>query len=103
MSNADVVGHSTTTTTFPAAVASAPAGWYDIGSGRRRWFDGRGWTDHYAPMPPETTVASSRRHPADHGFHLIMTVMTLCAWLPVWALAAGWSAARRTPHRTIRL
>ncbi|GAB3134465.1 DUF2510 domain-containing protein [Marisediminicola antarctica] len=100
MSNTGVVGQATTTTF--AAVASAPAGWYDIGSGRRRWFDGRGWTDHYAPMPPETAAASSRRTPADHGFHLIMTVMTLCAWLPVWGIAAGWSAARRTPHRLIR-
>lgn len=99
MSNATVVGQATTTY---AAVASAPAGWYDIGLGRRRWFDGRKWTDHYAPMPPEAASASPRRHPADHGFHLIMTVMTLCAWLPVWALAAGWSAARRAPRRMIR-
>lgn len=99
MSNTTVVGQATTTTTS-AAVAFAPAGWYDIGSGRRRWFDGRGWTDHYAAMPPETT--SARRHPADHGFHLIMTVMTLCAWLPVWAVAAGWSAVRRAPRRMVR-
>lgn len=101
MSNTAVVDQAPTTTT-PAAVASAPAGWYDIGFGRRRWFDGRVWTDHYAPMPPETTAVSARRNPADHGFHLIMTVMTLCAWLPVWAIAAAWSAARRAPRRMIR-
>lgn len=98
MSDTPVAVPSAATSTA-TAVASAPAGWYDIGSGRRRWFDGRGWTDHYAPAPPE---AAARRHPADHGFHLIMTVMTLCAWLPVWAIVVGWSAARRAPRRMIR-
>ena len=83
-------------------VASAPAGWYEIGFGRRRWFDGHGWTDHYAVVPPETAVATARRIPADHGFHLIMTVMTMCAWLPVWVLAAGWGALHRAPRRMIR-
>lgn len=28
---------------------SVPAGWYDDGSGRQRWWDGEQWTDHYAP------------------------------------------------------
>lgn len=25
------------------------AGWYDDGTGRQRWWDGAGWTEHYAP------------------------------------------------------
>lgn len=28
---------------------SVPAGWYDDGSGRQRWWDGEQWTEHYAP------------------------------------------------------
>lgn len=28
---------------------TTPAGWYDDGSGRQRWWDGQQWTDHYAP------------------------------------------------------
>ena len=32
---------------------SAPAGWYDDGSGRQRWWDGEQWTDHYAPETPD--------------------------------------------------
>lgn len=32
-----------------------PAGWYDDGSGRQRWWDGRQWTDQYAgPQQPST-------------------------------------------------
>ncbi|GAB3797965.1 hypothetical protein GCM10028798_09770 [Humibacter antri] len=28
---------------------STPAGWYDDGAGRQRWWDGVEWTDRYAP------------------------------------------------------
>ena len=70
-------------------VASAPAGWYDVGDGSRRWFDGRRWTDHYAPVPtlvPELDAEPVKTHfRTEHGFHLIMVVMTLGMWAPVWA------------------
>lgn len=29
---------------------STPAGWYDDGSGRQRWWDGAQWTENYAPV-----------------------------------------------------
>lgn len=32
----------------------APAGWYDDGTGRQRWFDGTQWTDVYAPVPNQS-------------------------------------------------
>ncbi|WP_228528726.1 DUF2510 domain-containing protein [Microbacterium sp. UFMG61] len=29
---------------------TTPAGWYDDGSGRQRWWDGEQWTEHVAPV-----------------------------------------------------
>ncbi|WP_431071756.1 DUF2510 domain-containing protein [Microbacterium phyllosphaerae] len=29
---------------------TTPAGWYDDGSGRQRWWDGTQWTEHFAPI-----------------------------------------------------
>lgn len=85
-------------------IAIAPAGWYEIGGGTRRWFDGRQWTDYYAPvlvLLPESdhlaeSEASSLPVPlqVNHGFHLIMTIMTLCAWLPVWGVMTAVGAIR---------
>lgn len=36
---------------------SVPAGWYDDGSGRQRWWDGEQWTEHYAPESPSAEHA----------------------------------------------
>ncbi|KQQ65681.1 DUF2510 domain-containing protein [Microbacterium sp. Leaf320] len=37
---------------------TTPAGWYDDGSGRQRWWDGTQWTEHFAPIAePSTTEA----------------------------------------------
>jgi hypothetical protein len=30
---------------------NVPAGWYPDGSGRRRWWDGVQWTEHFEPPP----------------------------------------------------
>ena len=38
---------------------SMPAGWYDDGSGRQRWWDGSRWTDHFAPAPGAAPAASA--------------------------------------------
>ena len=38
---------------------STPAGWYDDGSGRQRWWDGSQWTDQYAPGADAGTGGAS--------------------------------------------
>ncbi|MEV4775292.1 DUF2510 domain-containing protein [Microbacterium sp. LWH12-1.2] len=39
---------------------TTPAGWYDDGSGRQRWWDGQQWTEHFAPeaAAPEAPVVA---------------------------------------------
>lgn len=57
---------------------SAPAGWYDDGNGRHRWWDGESWTEHTrdvaaerpetAPAEPRTaTTVGKRANVADQG------------------------------------
>lgn len=42
-----------------------PAGWYDDGSGRLRWWDGSQWTEHVADMPlPAAEAAGPGAGPA---------------------------------------
>ena len=38
---------------------SIPAGWYDDGSGRQRWWDGTAWTEHFAEAAPIAQPASA--------------------------------------------
>lgn len=38
---------------------STPAGWYDDGSGRQRWWDGQQWTEHYAPEQNPASAEST--------------------------------------------
>jgi len=39
---------------------STPAGWYDDGSGRQRWWDGEQWTEHFAPAQDAKTDAAAQ-------------------------------------------
>ncbi len=41
-----------------ASSAAIPAGWYDDGTGRQRWWDGTAWTDPYAAtVDPASQIA----------------------------------------------
>ena len=37
-------------------MSDTPAGWYDDGSGRHRWWDGAQWTEHFADQQPPQVV-----------------------------------------------
>ena len=43
-------------------MSTTPAGWYDDGSGRQRWWDGQQWTEHFAP---ETAAAAEAESVSD--------------------------------------
>ncbi len=44
---------------------TTPAGWYDDGSGRQRWWDGQQWTEHFAPEAPAAPEAAAPEVPAE--------------------------------------
>ncbi|QNA93053.1 MULTISPECIES: DUF2510 domain-containing protein [unclassified Microbacterium] len=50
-------------------MTTTPAGWYDDGSGRQRWWDGQQWTEHFAPdaaaPADQTPAAASETHAID--------------------------------------
>ena len=59
-----------------------PAGWYDDGSGRRRWWDGSVWTDEFLETePPAPTAAAepARRSKVPLIAGLAVAVLTLGA------------------------
>ncbi|BDZ39591.1 DUF2510 domain-containing protein [Microbacterium suwonense] len=43
---------------------STPAGWYDDGSGRQRWWDGTQWTDNYAPGQAAASASAQAADPS---------------------------------------
>ncbi|UYO96040.1 DUF2510 domain-containing protein [Microbacterium sp. M28] len=45
-------------------IMSTPAGWYDDGSGRQRWWDGAKWTEHFAPEAASAPEAPAAEAPA---------------------------------------
>jgi len=45
---------------------STPAGWYDDGSGRQRWWDGNAWTDQFADE--QRAPKHDERSAPKHGF-----------------------------------
>ncbi|SDS04066.1 DUF2510 domain-containing protein [Microbacterium paraoxydans] len=46
---------------------TTPAGWYDDGSGRLRWWDGQQWTEHFAPETTATTDDTTATATDDGG------------------------------------
>ncbi|WP_334151843.1 DUF2510 domain-containing protein [Microbacterium sp.] len=46
---------------------TTPAGWYDDGSGRQRWWDGQQWTEHFAPeaAAPVEDAAPAESSPSE--------------------------------------
>jgi len=90
-------------TTSPHPMAPqyhGPAGWHPDPTGQPtlRYFDGRGWTNHLAPMPPPAygghspgvgvAVAVANGGGPNHALHAVLTLLTFGMWLPIWILVA---------------
>ena len=72
-------------------------GWYPYGDGTTRWWTGVNWVASSIlqdngprsaasePQPRMAFVVPPQRAPMNHTFHLIMSLITLGLWLPVWA------------------
>lgn len=85
--------------------AQVAPGWYNDGTGQQRWWDGQQWTNHYAHQAthapqliqtPQQTVVVQRQkmYKTSHGFHLVMSLITLGLWLPVWLIVGLYNASK---------
>jgi hypothetical protein len=82
-------------------VANAQAGWYDDGTGNKRWWDGEKWTqDYQAPQPDAApgpsgvmqrieaaAVAGAQPRPAAHGMSYVVLQVILKEKL--WGTGSG--------------
>lgn len=99
----------------PPPPPTVPAGWYPDpdnhdgfrfgGTPSMRYFDGVAWTESRAPMPRRQQPQQGAAQPiivnqqfapqtpmvvynsgTNHGLHLVLTLLTCGAWLPVWII-----------------
>jgi hypothetical protein len=78
-------------------VSGTEAGWYDDGSGRRRYWDGQGWTDHVEPAQPglggalnrieAAAVSGAQPRPAPRGASYVVLQVILKEKL--WGTGSG--------------
>ena len=84
---------------------TTPAGWYDDGSGQQRWWDGTQWGIYAAQqaqqqqvqpvyMGGSVVVPQRKMYKTSHGFHLVMSLLTLGLWLPVWLIVGIYNASK---------
>lgn len=79
--------------------ATTPAGWYDdpTSPGVMRWWDGSQWGEQRAPkvQGPTVVVQQRKMYKTSHGFHLIMSILTLGLWaIFVWLPVGIYNAAK---------
>ena len=112
------------THTTITSMGEVAAGWYadPAGTGRRRYFDGKSWTEHFTqPLSVDErsdildmTLARERfgsharvesrsstqavvvfGHPPNHVLHAIITIFSCGLWAVVWIIEASTTKERR--------
>lgn len=69
-------------------IQQQPPGWYTAGPGVERWWDGAAWGEQVRASqvqqagPSKAVTYQPRR--TSHLLHLVLTIITLGAWAPVW-------------------
>lgn len=85
-----------------------PAGWYPDAAGVMRWWDGRAWTEHVAPQQQahaayavqpyyagqQVVMQQRKNYKTSHAFHLVMSIITLGVWVPVWIIVGLYNASK---------
>jgi hypothetical protein len=90
----------------PQPAPSMPPGWYPDPHGQpmNRWYDGRQWTEHVAPMAmqpqmnvyagPQVMVTQANKR-TSHGLHLFLTIITGGLWGIVWLCMVLWHRSHK--------
>jgi hypothetical protein len=78
----------------PPVVPAVAANWYPdpTNPGLLRYWDGTKWTEHRSAAAPQATavvynnVAVRGGGDSLVGLHIVLTIVTCGAWLPIWLL-----------------
>lgn len=68
-------------------------------AGGQRYWDGEAWTEGMVPAARPVVVAVAEPYRTNHVLHLLLTVLTLGAWAPVWVCIGVWNAYNREQWR----
>jgi hypothetical protein len=89
------VSYPTSSTYSTPSAPATPANWYPDphSPGILRYWDGVQWTDHRSAAAPAASavvynniVVPRGGGNGDVGVHLILTILTCGAWIPIWII-----------------
>ncbi|WP_295102817.1 DUF2510 domain-containing protein [uncultured Microbacterium sp.] len=72
---------------------TVPAGWYDDGAGRQRWWDGAVWTEHTVT----TETSSVANTPQEHGQHATEEPTVAASADPIFEPPYAWQSSNPSP------
>src|SRR6218665_2616278 len=76
---------------------SAPAGWYDDGSGRQRWWDGSQWTENYYVAQADAVTSAQPQVIDTSSAAEVAPVAAPAPFVPPYVIAAKTTAPVQHP------